>query len=58
MTDNQKVKVLLAMLAEAHEAIISELRAAADNDHPVLKSKAKMLDRHDRLLAKLRGNAK
>ena len=53
MTEKQIIKALLKMLREAHGAVQLEITATADDSHPVIAGKIKMLDRHEKRLAKL-----
>ena len=54
MTDKQIIRALLGMLREAHHEIQVEINAAADDDHPMMAAKIKMLKRHEQRLARLR----
>ena len=53
MTAKQAIRVLRKMLEEAHHAIKTEIEATADDDHPMIAWKIKMLNRHEKRLATL-----
>ena len=54
MASNEKiVGPILKMLREAHKAIEQEITATGDYEHPAIKRKLEMLERHRRNLEKM-----